>query len=76
MFPDVPMPGNGLPQVMSSATHGKSYGFPETLEIHRKKHGFWTAELAARKGTPKRLPARGEKLSWQPIENVCIPCSS
>ena len=73
MFPDVPMPGNGLPQVMFPATLGKSYGFLKTLEILRKKHGFWTAELAARKGSPRRLPVRSEKLSWEPTENVGIP---
>ena len=74
MFPAVPMPvcRNGLPQVMSPATHGKSYGFLETLEILREKHRFWTAELAARNGSPRRLPARGEKLSWEPTENVGI----
>ena len=73
MFPDAPMPGNGLPQVTSPATQRKSYGFLKTLEILREKHGFWTAELAARKGSPRRLPARGEKLSWEPTENVGIP---
>ena len=73
MFPDVPMPGNGLPQVMSPATDGTSYGFLETLEILRKKHGFWTAKLAARKGSPRRLPVRSEKLSWEPTGNVGIP---
>ena len=73
MIPAVPMPGNGLPQVMSPATDGKSYGFLETLKILRKKHGFWTAELAARKGSPRRLPVRSEKLSWEPTENIGIP---
>ena len=73
VIPDVPMPGNGLPQVMAPATHGKSYGFLETLKILREKHSFWTAELAARKGSPRRLPVRSEELSWAPTENVGIP---
>ena len=51
----------------------KSYGFQETLKILRKKHGFQTAELAARKDKPRRLPARGEKMSWEPTENLGIP---
>ena len=58
---------------MSPATHGKSYGFLETLKILRKKRGYWTAELAARKGSPSRLPALGEKLRWEPTENIGIP---
>ena len=73
MFPGVPMPGNGLPQVISPATHGKSYGFLEALGILTKMRGFWTAELAARKSSPRMLPVRSEKLSWEPNENVGIP---
>ena len=73
MFPDAPMSGNGLLQLMAPATHGKSYGFLETMEIHTKKHSFSTAELAGRKGSPRRLPVRSEKLSWEPTGNVGIP---
>ena len=51
----------------------KSYGFQKTLEILREKHRFQTAELAARKDKPRRLPARGEKMSWEPTENLGIP---
>ena len=45
----------------------------ETLKILRKKHGFQTAELAARKDKPRRLPACGEEMSWEPTENLGIP---
>ena len=58
---------------MSPATHGQSYIFLETMEILMKKHSFWTAELAARKGSPRMLPVRSEKLSWELTENVGIP---
>ena len=51
----------------------KSYGFLETLKTLRKKHSFHTAELAARKDKPRRLPARDEKMTWEPTKNVGIP---
>ena len=50
----------------------KTYGFLETLEFFGKQ-GFQLADPAARKGDPRRLPARDEKLHWDRTENVGIP---
>ena len=51
----------------------ESYGVQETFKPRREKHDFQTAELAPRKDKPRRLPARGENMSWEPTENLGIP---
>ncbi len=49
----------------------ESYGFLQTLETVGK-HGFRSAELAAREGDTKKVPAHAEEQRWGPIQSVVI----